>query len=330
MKVSDLLNPVPSTPAMVTPMPTRKHQCQRSRCISSPALSSTIAAASPSLDTVRSLSYPPTHLDHPMIGKPRSRFSEYEDNIIRQGVAQRLTWGQISDLLPHRKRATCFNRYRTLQGIRKSRKLSSSNNNNNNNSNINNSHSPIPLTSTLSTTSSEASSPEMTSSPTSPVPSCFNGPRTPPPPPSRHTYPPIATASTLPSSDNASPFQWFNSSADIIYDKEPHTSSLPLPSPPPRRSLSPPSHTTARSPSMTTVRFSSALYPRHFHDPMTSNSSSISRIDSSCSFSNEADILVKRRRLPSLHYPSQPQHSLHYHPRHSVRDMRTPQPFYPL
>lgn len=60
-----------------------------------------------------------------MIGKPRSRFSEYEDNIIRQGVANRLTWGQISDLLPHRKRATCFNRYRTLQGIRKSRKSSS-------------------------------------------------------------------------------------------------------------------------------------------------------------------------------------------------------------
>lgn len=64
--------------------------------------------------------------DHHGIGKPRSRFSEYEDNIIRNGVAQRLTWGQISDLLPHRKRATCFNRYRTLQGIRKSRKQSTS------------------------------------------------------------------------------------------------------------------------------------------------------------------------------------------------------------
>lgn len=95
------------------------------------------------------------HLQHQnVIGKPRSRFSEYEDNIIRQGVAQRLTWGQISDLLPHRKRATCFNRYRTLQGIRKSRKLS------------------------------EANSPEMSPSsslsPASPVTSCFSDPKTPP------------------------------------------------------------------------------------------------------------------------------------------------------
>lgn len=36
-------------------------------------------------------------------------------------MAKGLTWGQISRQLPHRKRATCFNRYRTLQGIRKSR-----------------------------------------------------------------------------------------------------------------------------------------------------------------------------------------------------------------
>ncbi|KAG2225855.1 hypothetical protein INT45_007099 [Circinella minor] len=55
-------------------------------------------------------------------GKPRSRFSEYEDAVICEGVAKGLTWGQISGQLPHRKRATCFNRYRTLQGIRKSRK----------------------------------------------------------------------------------------------------------------------------------------------------------------------------------------------------------------
>lgn len=53
--------------------------------------------------------------------KPRSRFSALEDAIICQGVANGLTWGQISSQLPHRKRATCFNRYRTLQGIRKSR-----------------------------------------------------------------------------------------------------------------------------------------------------------------------------------------------------------------
>ncbi|KAI9266595.1 hypothetical protein BDA99DRAFT_536016 [Phascolomyces articulosus] len=59
-------------------------------------------------------------------GKPRSRFSEYEDAVICEGVAKGLTWGQISGQLPHRKRATCFNRYRTLQGIRKSRKRSSS------------------------------------------------------------------------------------------------------------------------------------------------------------------------------------------------------------
>ncbi|CAO3599097.1 unnamed protein product [Absidia cylindrospora] len=53
--------------------------------------------------------------------KPRSRFSALEDAIICQGVANGLTWGQISGQLPHRKRATCFNRYRTLQGVRKSR-----------------------------------------------------------------------------------------------------------------------------------------------------------------------------------------------------------------
>lgn len=57
-------------------------------------------------------------------GKPRSRFSDIEDAIICEGVKRGLTWGQISGQLPHRKRATCFNRYRTLQGIRKSRKRS--------------------------------------------------------------------------------------------------------------------------------------------------------------------------------------------------------------
>ncbi|KAI8882110.1 hypothetical protein K501DRAFT_334287 [Backusella circina FSU 941] len=57
-------------------------------------------------------------------GKPRSRFSDIEDAIICEGVAKGLTWGQISGQLPHRKRATCFNRYRTLQGVRKSRKRS--------------------------------------------------------------------------------------------------------------------------------------------------------------------------------------------------------------
>ncbi|KAI9022848.1 hypothetical protein CLU79DRAFT_719068 [Phycomyces nitens] len=57
-----------------------------------------------------------------MNGKARSRFSDLEDTIICDGVANGLTWGQISRQLPHRKRATCFNRYRTLQGIRKSRK----------------------------------------------------------------------------------------------------------------------------------------------------------------------------------------------------------------
>ncbi|RCH89909.1 hypothetical protein CU097_008621 [Rhizopus azygosporus] len=43
-----------------------------------------------------------THTEEQAVGKSRSRFSEYEDNIIREGVAQGLTWGQISELLPHR------------------------------------------------------------------------------------------------------------------------------------------------------------------------------------------------------------------------------------
>ncbi|KAI9276571.1 hypothetical protein BY458DRAFT_545882 [Sporodiniella umbellata] len=91
MNVSELLNPLINS---------------KSRCTSSSLLSK----------------YQP-HIDDQVVGKSRSRFSEYEDNIIREGVTHGLTWGQISELLPHRKRATCFNRYRTLQGIRKSRKL---------------------------------------------------------------------------------------------------------------------------------------------------------------------------------------------------------------
>ncbi|KAI7907264.1 uncharacterized protein BX663DRAFT_495357 [Cokeromyces recurvatus] len=123
--------------------------------------------------------------DQQIIGKPRSRFSEREDEIIRQGVAQGLTWGQISDLLPHRKRATCFNRYRTLQGVRKSRKLSSS-------------------SSSESDSLSSSPSPSSSMSPPSPISSPFNhGPITPP-------------------TSNYSHFnhhQWFSSS-DIIYDKQ--------------------------------------------------------------------------------------------------------------
>ncbi|KAG1449563.1 hypothetical protein G6F46_009908 [Rhizopus delemar] len=99
MNVSDLLNPL-TTPSTI-------EKSQRIRCLSTPLLHK----------------YQP-HSEDQVINKSRSRFSEYEDNIIREGVAQGLTWGQISELLPHRKRATCFNRYRTLQGVRKSRKSS--------------------------------------------------------------------------------------------------------------------------------------------------------------------------------------------------------------
>ncbi|CAO3701922.1 unnamed protein product [Rhizopus stolonifer] len=67
---------------------------------------------------------PQSSFKQSMTGKSRSRFSDTEDTIICEGVAKGLTWGQISRQLPHRKRATCFNRYRTLQGIRKSRKRS--------------------------------------------------------------------------------------------------------------------------------------------------------------------------------------------------------------
>ncbi|KAI9026558.1 hypothetical protein CLU79DRAFT_742308 [Phycomyces nitens] len=79
---------------------------------------------SPPLSPKRSLHYFPYPVQVIFNNKPRSRFSELEDSIICEGVANGLTWGQISNRLPHRKRATCFNRYRTLQGIRKSRKRS--------------------------------------------------------------------------------------------------------------------------------------------------------------------------------------------------------------
>ncbi|KAI8142053.1 hypothetical protein BJV82DRAFT_670163 [Fennellomyces sp. T-0311] len=103
MNISDILNPqsINSTSCFV-PVETR---------LTSPPLS----PKSPS-----EFSYDPRLLQ--VHGKPRSRFSDIEDAIICDGVAKGLTWGQISRQLPHRKRATCFNRYRTLQGIRKSRK----------------------------------------------------------------------------------------------------------------------------------------------------------------------------------------------------------------
>ncbi|KAI7897351.1 uncharacterized protein EV154DRAFT_433599 [Mucor mucedo] len=165
MNVSALLNPV-----------THGH---RSRCVSSPVL------------PVHNRQKQQNHQQQQMmeddhlgggVGKPRSRFSEYEDNIIRNGVAQRLTWGQISDLLPHRKRATCFNRYRTLQGIRKSRKQSSE------------AGSPV-MTCSLSTSSSSSASPS------SPLHSHFQ----------HQQHQPIAACLALP------PLMTNSWSTDIIY-----------------------------------------------------------------------------------------------------------------
>ncbi|KAL1929027.1 hypothetical protein VTP01DRAFT_2086 [Rhizomucor pusillus] len=100
MNISDILNPATTTTITATATPGN---------LASPPLSP---------KSINSNLPPVVH------GKPRSRFSELEDAIICQGVAKGLTWGQISRQLPHRKRATCFNRYRTLQGIRKSRKQS--------------------------------------------------------------------------------------------------------------------------------------------------------------------------------------------------------------
>ncbi|CAO3595352.1 unnamed protein product [Absidia cylindrospora] len=112
-------------------------------------------------------------------GKPRSRFSNLEDAIICDGVAKGLTWGQISSQLPHRKRATCFNRYRTLQGVRKSRRRSQESRHSSSSCNvtakpISVQHSPITtptvLTPVLSPSSSSPSSSSSASSwtPTSP------------------------------------------------------------------------------------------------------------------------------------------------------------------
>lgn len=144
--MSDLLNPVVTPSKSISTSYLHNNTKSRQRCVSTPIHS---------YYNNSNRNYQPQikeEEDHHLVGKPRSRFSEYEDNIIRNGVAQRLTWGQISDLLPHRKRATCFNRYRTLQGIRKSRKQSES----------------PPMT--------VSSSPSL-----SPVTSCFHGPTTPPP-----------------------------------------------------------------------------------------------------------------------------------------------------
>lgn len=155
MNVSDLLNPVTAAPTATGN--------RRSRCVSTPVhcYNSNRYYSQYQKKEEEYIDQEDQHHSNSMVGKPRSRFSEYEDNIIRQGVAQRLTWGQISDLLPHRKRATCFNRYRTLQGIRKSRKQSES---------------PPMMSTSLS------SSPSL-----SPVTSCFSTSPTTPPPPSHNT-----------------------------------------------------------------------------------------------------------------------------------------------
>ncbi|CAO3599829.1 unnamed protein product [Absidia cylindrospora] len=102
MNIADMLNPSAATEMLSPPLSPKQ-------IYSSVPLSSSASSSS-----------------HPesVHGKPRSRFSDLEDAIICDGVAKGLTWGQISNQLPHRKRATCFNRYRTLQGIRKSRKRS--------------------------------------------------------------------------------------------------------------------------------------------------------------------------------------------------------------
>ncbi|GAA5810976.1 hypothetical protein MFLAVUS_004405 [Mucor flavus] len=197
MNVSELLNPLNSS----------KSANQRSRCISTPII--------PLHNSNRYYQQQIEDDNNTMIGKPRSRFSEYEDNIIRNGVAQRLTWGQISDLLPHRKRATCFNRYRTLQGIRKSRKQSTSE-----------TTSPL-MTCSLSTTSTTSSL-----SPLSPVTSCFGGPTTPPP---SLSLPPLATSSSWSSADiiypinkhNVSTESSFSAQDDEQFHKRSHRVALP-------------------------------------------------------------------------------------------------------
>ncbi|KAI7874416.1 hypothetical protein K492DRAFT_183952 [Lichtheimia hyalospora FSU 10163] len=139
MKIADILNPAPTSssldPSSRSPMEYNNNSSSQSLdllCDSATASSQYHVLSSPPLSPHRYCHYPRHH--HPDIvdvesssgsnssyGKPRNRFSEYEDAVICEGVAKGLTWGQISGKLPHRKRATCFNRYRTLQGIRKSR-----------------------------------------------------------------------------------------------------------------------------------------------------------------------------------------------------------------
>ncbi|KAI9319434.1 hypothetical protein BX666DRAFT_2111135 [Dichotomocladium elegans] len=112
MNISDILNP--------------EDTVRRTPCFTSVEARLTSPPLSPkSLTSETSSNSDTTTFEQRLVhvhGKPRSRFSDVEDAIICEGVAKGLTWGQISRQLPHRKRATCFNRYRTLQGIRKSRK----------------------------------------------------------------------------------------------------------------------------------------------------------------------------------------------------------------
>ncbi|KAI8636578.1 hypothetical protein BD408DRAFT_425907 [Parasitella parasitica] len=108
MKIADMLNPTAIGQLSSPPLSPQQEEYHTSM-VKRGSTSSTSSSES-SLGTVT--------------GKPRSRFSDTEDAIICEGVKRGLTWGQISGQLPHRKRATCFNRYRTLQGIRKSRKRS--------------------------------------------------------------------------------------------------------------------------------------------------------------------------------------------------------------
>jgi hypothetical protein len=55
------------------------------------------------------------------LGNSRRQFTPDEDLLIREGRAQGLTWCAIASLLPGRKRATCFNRFKTLIGQRRTR-----------------------------------------------------------------------------------------------------------------------------------------------------------------------------------------------------------------
>ncbi|KAG2223080.1 hypothetical protein INT45_008928 [Circinella minor] len=169
MNISDILNHPQQQQTTI----------DRESCFTSPPLSPNASATS----STNNFNYDPRLLQ--AHGKPRSRFSDIEDAIICDGVAKGLTWGQISRQLPHRKRATCFNRYRTLQGIRKSRKrgpITAGNTNatNTENNNDNNKQQPVtPLSPATTTTSgsSAASPPWFPSTPpgsssASPVTTC--------------------------------------------------------------------------------------------------------------------------------------------------------------